>query len=246
MSYDPTKLSSASFATAIASYITSASVATALATYVTSASAATALATYITSSSVATALSPYITSSSVATALAPYLTSASAALSTYLTSGSFATAIATYLTSASAASRALGGVSVTGASTLIVTSGVWTDCHSLNIYYYGKGAATTTNAIIHLYTDGGTTPFLTLTCPTFSATASDVAIMATVIGANTRSGLKALALQTYRVAGVTTQPAVGTTATANAGTINAVGIALATGATTRTQSSAFAYVRGWI
>jgi hypothetical protein len=273
MAYDPYALSSSSFATAIAPYLTSASAA--LGTYLTSASFATAISPYITSNSASIALATKLSSASFVTAIAPYLTSASAALGTYLTSSSFATAIspyitsssvatalAPYLTSASAATlvapyitsastsamygyRTLGSGSVTGASQIKV-SGTWTDNHVIQVFYYGKGAATTTNPILFLYTDGGTTPFLTYQMNTFSATASDIAVSWQIIGANTKSGLKVVQTTAYRVNGLTTQPALQTTATATTGAINCIGVCLAAGATTLTQSSAFAYVRGII
>ncbi|MEO6291888.1 MAG: hypothetical protein ABIO88_04630, partial [Burkholderiaceae bacterium] len=173
-----TYVTSSSLATALAPYLTSASAA--LSTYVLSSSLATALAPYATSASVVTALAPYLTSasaalstyvlsSSLATALAPYLTSASAALSTYVLSSSLATALAPYATSASVVtSLATKGVdrlgsasNVAGTAVQLKVNGTWSSYRSLDIDYRGKGAATTTRLILFLYTDGGTTPFMT-------------------------------------------------------------------------------------
>lgn len=166
-----------------------------------------------------------------------------------LSSDSFSAAIASYITSASASAaiavRAVTSGSATGASQIKLT-GTWTDYQSLQVTYFGKGAASTTNPILFLYTDGGTTPFLTYQMNTFSATASDIAACWEIIGANTRSALKAVQTVVYRVNGLTSQPALQSTATVTTGAINCIGICLAAGATTTTQSSAFAYVRGVI
>lgn len=197
--------------------------------YLTSASNATVLATYLSSASAATALAPYLTSASAASAYAP--------VGTYITSAS---ASALFSTVAPAA-----GVSATGATQIKVPF-TGTNYHALDVYYYGKANAGATNPILFLYTDGGTTPFLTFTLPTYSATASDVACHWKVIGSNAISGLKAVRTILYRVNVNTTQPALTDTATANTGVVNCVGVCMATGATTVTVSSAMAYVRASI
>lgn len=244
-------VTSSSLTTLIAPYVTSASLATALGPYITSASHATSLAPYLTSASAA--LGTYVTSGSLATALVSYLTSASNAtlLGTYLTSASANTLLATYATSASLVTAlapikhaALGSASATGLVQLKI-SGTWTNYHALDVMFYGKGGPTVTTAILLLYTDGGTTPFLTFVSPaTATATASDRVACWEVLGVNAKSGLKVAELTKHRVAGVTTQPALGVTATATTGVVNCIGICLGAAGVTATMSSAYAYVYG--
>lgn len=137
----------------------------------------------------------------------------------------------------------LGTGSATGASQLLIS---WTtNCHRIFLHYYGKGNATTNTVRAFLYTDGGTTPFLSVFLPAFSATASDIAVVFDVTGANARSGIKTLACTSVYVNGLTTQPSLSSSVTANAGVVNAIGICLLATGTTVTQSSAWATVTGW-
>lgn len=226
----------------------SAMITTRLATYITSASVSTAIANFITSNSasvmITSRLTPYLTSASVATAVT----------TTTLTVGGGAAVSATAsvgaLTVAGAAwgrpgVERLGTATTTGLAGVIKVSGTWSSYHTIDIHYQGKGAATTTNVIVHLYTDGGTTPFMTYPLAAVaSATASDVVAQVTVYNANI-SAPKVAVPQFQYFAGVTTQATQTSSATATTGAINCIGICTGAAGVTTTQSAANVYVYGW-
>jgi hypothetical protein len=124
-------------------------------------------------------------------------------------------------------------------------SGTWTNYQTLTIDYVGKGAATTTNLILFLYTDGGTTPFMTyqLVANT-SATASDIRAVFNVMGSNV-NGAKLAKPDTVWFAGIATQAAQTFSATTTTAAVNCIGICTAAAAVTTTQSSAQVMVYGW-
>lgn len=130
------------------------------------------LDSYVTSASLATALSPYITSASVATAIAGI------DLTAYVSSNSLSAAVATNTltvrgTASVSATMSAGAVTVAGRSVNTVLlgyqaisnvtsfsfSGSWSDYPILEItaFYQMSGSAT---ASITMFTDGGTTAFL--------------------------------------------------------------------------------------
>jgi hypothetical protein len=244
--------------TRLAPYLTSASAA--LSTYVTSGSLATALGTYVTSSSLATALSPYLTSASAAAA---YMTSnsvsvmvaaqiaaappgsgeTSASISLMIASrlGGLYTATAS-LTAITVAGRPVGSVLLGYQALSNVTqfsfSGSWSDFAVLQMYAafrLEQGTSATMSAAV--YSDGGTTPFLSL--PTVSATASANQVLAVdmmVFGGN-GTGNKVLRVDLSKATNLAN---VAITATANTSFVNALKYF-----TSRTMTAGMACLFGW-
>lgn len=139
----------------------------------------------------------------------------------------------------------LGSATTTGSNTALKVSGTWSNYHSLRIHYEGKGAATTTAIGLLLYTDGGTTPFMTYPlAPNTSATASECYAQWIVTGVNV-SGLKVAIPQFMHFAGIATQATQTRSATATTGAINCIGVYTAAGGVTTTQSAAAVYVYGF-
>jgi len=183
------------------------------------------------SSMIAAQLSPYITAADVAatyltsnsasamitTRLAPYMTSASAATA-YVTSNSVSVMIA-------AAAPPSPGSVLLGYKTLsnineIAFSGSWSDYAVLQMYaQYRIESGTSATASVGVYTDGGTTPFLSL--GTSSATASTNQIIALdlkVFGGDGRP-IKSLRSDTTKQTNLFN---TAITATANTGFVNAI------------------------
>lgn len=161
----------------------------------------------------------------------------------------------TLLTSNSAsvmiAAATAGGplVSTTGFSgvNFFKASGDWSAYQALELDIQAKGAPATTNLIVALYTDGGTTPILTFaTNPIASATASEVAASFRITGSRNQNAMKVLLPLYQMFAGVTNQAGQFPTATFTVSAINAIGIITGAGTTTTTMSSAdiFLYGRG--
>lgn len=117
-------------------------------------------------------------------------------------------------------------------------SGAWSVYYSVDVQILAKGAATTTNLIIGLYADGGTTPFVTFPLnPIASATASEVAAFITITGTKD-ADIKIIYPKWQIFNGVTNQAGQFPTATFTTSGINAIGIITGAGATTTTMSSA--------
>src|SRR4051812_6037969 len=67
--------------------------------------------------------------------------------------------------------------------TFFKASGTWSSYYSVDVQVACKGAATTTNLIVGLFADGGTTPFMVYTLnPVASATASEMIAFLTITG----------------------------------------------------------------
>lgn len=123
----------------------------------------------------------------------------------------------------------------------------WTAYQALELDVQAKGAATTTNLIIALYTDGGTTPILTFaTNPIASATASEVAASFQITGTRNQNAMKVIFTRYQMFNGVTNQAGQFPTSTFTVSAINAIGVITGAGTTTTTMSSAdiFLYGRG--
>lgn len=135
--------------------------------------------------------------------------------------------------------------SATGAtSTQFKISGGWSAFQALEVHVRGKGAATTTNLILQLYTDGGTTPFITYATVAGSATASDIIAIFDIAGI--QSGFKVIKPRLHHIAGIATQAAQTQTATQTTGIVNCIGIMTGAGTTTTTMSAAEIYVYGML
>lgn len=260
-------ITSASVGTALAPYITSASVVTALAPYITSASVATALTPYLTSASAATALVTGTftvngtasfsgtvvmttalqvngTASFSGTVVATTDVRVGKSLFVSLTASVGAVTVAGVAWGRPGVER-LGTATTAGLAGVIKVSGTWTNFHTLDILYQGKGAATTTNLILLLYTDGGTTPFLTYNLAAVtSATASDIIGHITVYNSNISAPKLAVPRLQY-FAGVTTQATQTNSATLTTAAVNCIGICTGTAGVTTTQSAANVYVYGY-
>lgn len=171
-----------------------------------------------------------------------FITSASVATADYVSSNSLSQVLATFTPS----SKVAGTLGFAGVNYFLM-SGNWTSYQALDLDIQAKGAPATTNLIISLYTDGGTTPFLTFTTnPIGSATASEVAASFRITGTRNQNAMKVIAPAYQMFAGVTNQAGQFATATFTASAINAIGIITGTGTTTTTMSSAdiFLYGRG--
>lgn len=123
----------------------------------------------------------------------------------------------------------------------------WTTYQALELDIQAKGAATTTNLIIALYSDGGTVPFMTFaTNPVASATASELAASFQITGTRNQNAMKVVFPRYQMFNGVTNQAGQFPTATFTTSAINAIGIITGAGTTTTTMSSAdiFLYGRG--
>lgn len=233
-------LTSSSFGTAIAPYVTSASVVTALAPYLTSASFATAISPYVTSASVATSLSAKqpnfsvadegVTLSTIAgtvTTLNFVGTGISASLTGGLLtvtavagagSGESSVSVSDMITARLAVAPGmvlLGSVSLSiGLAGTIGFSGSWSDYAMLELRatYRPNGLSLTASAAI--YTDGGTTAMLAITCGTVSAGAFYHLTLRSYNG----GGFKTLQMENATAAARTQ----GVTATSNVGFVNCI------------------------
>jgi cytoskeletal protein CcmA (bactofilin family) len=135
--------------------------------------------------------------------------------------------------------------SASGASdNALSVSGTWTNYHALHIIASGKGQTTSTNFILNLYTDGGTTAFLTYPlAANSSATASEGLLVADVYGANADAGFKLVtALQHFP--SVATQATQTRSATITAGQVNCVKVSVGAAGTTATISAGHLVVYG--
>ena len=154
------------------------------------------LDSYVTSASLATALAPYITSNSVSAAIAGIN------LGPYMTSNSISAAVATNTltvrgTASVSATLSAGAVTVAGRPvgpvllgyqavtnvTSVGFSGSWSDYGVLEcrITYRASGTST---ASIGVYSDGGTTPYLSISLLYPASTTGNYLIDWNVWGAN--------------------------------------------------------------
>jgi hypothetical protein len=116
--------------------------------------------------------------------------------------------------------------------------------HRLHVLASGKGQTSTTNFILCLYTDGGTTPFLTYPmAANASATASEGVIIADVYGANADVGFK-LVVPICHFPSVATQATQTRSATVNTGVVNAVSVSMGATGTTASLSVGHMVVYG--
>lgn len=129
--------------------------------------------------------------------------------------------------------------SASGANnTILKISGTWTNYQSLQVVASGKGQTTSTNFILNLYTDGGTTPIMTYNAvANASATASEGMIIADIFGANADAGFKLVTILQH-FPSVATQATQTRSATVNTSALNCVGLSIGAGATTATISAA--------
>lgn len=111
----------------------------------------------------------------------------------------------------------------------------------------GKGNALATNFIIFLYTDGGTTPFMTYaTAAAATATASEAILVMDITQDILASGLVVAVPRYQHFVGVTTQNAQTRSATFTVSAINCIGVTMGSTTTTRTMSAASIYLTGFI
>ncbi len=116
--------------------------------------------------------------------------------------------------------------------------------HRLHVVGSGKGQTSSTNFILCLYTDGGTTPFITYAlAANSSATASEGMVIADVYGANADAGFK-LIVPTMHFPSVATQATQTRSATVNTGVVNAVSLSIGAAGTTASISTGHLVVYG--
>lgn len=123
-------------------------------------------------------------------------------------------------------------------------SGTWTNYKVLMLDVTGKGQTTSTNFILNLYTDGGTTPLMTYALvAAASATASAAWANFMIYGANADTELKVVVPQTHFF-GVATQGVQTRSATQTTVALNAIYISIGATTTTATMSSAHVTLYG--
>lgn len=207
------------------------------------------LDSYLTSASLVTALAPYITSNSVSIAiaglnLAPYMTSNSISagvVTDALTVRGGASVSATLSAAAvTVAGRPVGavvlGYTTVNNATSFAFSGSWSDYPHMEIRstYLMSGTAT---ASVQFFTDGGTTPIMTLQTGANSPFGPELVEFTSRITGNSTSQ-KLFFVQWLRMAdfgGVTVY-----SATANAGFVNCIRVAQS-----KTMSSGLAILIGY-
>lgn len=243
-----TYLTSSSFTTAIAPYVTSASLVTTLGTYVTSSSLNTALATYATSNSVSIGLATKQPNFNVAdegvtlTTVAGTVTTINfvgTGISASLTgglltvtavagagSGEGSVSVSDMITARLATAPGmvlLGSVSASiGLGGAFRFSGSWSDYAMLELRATYRPNGTSLTASVAIYTDGGTTPFLSFNAGTVSAGAFYNLTCRVALG----GGFKTLQYENATAAARTQ----GFTATSNTGFVNALALAHGTAA----------------
>lgn len=129
-------------------------------------------------------------------------------------------------------------------NTYFKASGAWSAYYAVEVYVNCKGAATTTNLIIGIYADGGTTPLINFPLnPIASATASEISAYLTIFG--TKDSHTKIIYPHYQIFnGVVNQAGQFPTTTFTSSGINAIGVITGAGATTTTMSAADIVVYG--
>jgi len=213
------------------------------------------LDSYVTSGSLSTALAPYVTSASVSAAIAAAVGTID--LSAYVTSNSLSAAVATdALTVRGAASvsatLSAGAVTVAGrpvgpvllgytplsATQEVRFSGSWSDFAILELvvhYQVESGAASTRP--LDIYSDGGTTSFLTMGNTGMTAAANQIVIMQARIAGGNGLGVKSIFAETSRALLVGSMVM---TSTANTAVVNCIQYA-----STATMTRGAAMLYGW-
>lgn len=200
------------------------------------------------SAAIATALLPYVTSNSLSAAiaglnLAPYMTSnsISAAVTTNTLTVRGAASVSATMSAAAVtvASRPVGavllGVDSGVNKTTLAFSGSWSDFPILEIHSFAINTTGTLPTAV--FTDGGTTPILSMILSTSVAGGSDIVLESRVYGGDGQSH-KALHSRAYVALGLFAPLSM--TVTANTGFVNCIRISL-----TGTASYAFSALYGW-
>lgn len=178
-------------------------------------------------SQIATAVAPLITSASVSSAL-------TAAVAPYVTSNSLSTALA----AVQPKTVLLGSISISaGLGSTIGFSGSWSDYYMLEMHVSYRTNGTSNTASVAIYTDGGTTPILSIT----QSTVSNGVVYRMETNVLLGAGYKALRGQKVSDNGNFTF----NTATANTGFVNAIKLLHGTAASA-TISSGVAMLIGYL